>query len=160
MSIISTKRGLRRRSARKVSHAAHRVSDRAHRVGDKAKAGIQKVSGPSPNPATNLLIADVALQGATMLFRRAMQKGLLQLRFDSEKAREIVQGRSMVQSAIAYSAGRMATRSVPGFLVIGGGLIAKTIFDRATGHREASVKGHRQLLKQAENAPEDSAEPI
>ena len=153
MSIFTTERRLRRRSARKVSRVAHRV-------GDKAKAGIQRVSGPSPNPATNLLIADVALQGATMLFRRAMQKGLLQLRFDPDKAKEIVQGRSMVQSAIAYSAGRMATRSVPGFLVIGGGLIAKTIVDRAMGHRDANASGTRKLLKQAENAPDDSSEPI
>jgi len=160
MSIFSTERRLRRRSARKVSHAAHRVSDKAHRVGSKAKAGIQNVSGPSPNPATNLLIADVVLQGTTLLFRRTMQKGLLQLRFDPDKAKEIVQGRSLVQSAITYAAGRMATRSVPGLLIVGTGLVAKTIIDRAVGPREASAKGDRKLLEQAENAPEDSSEPI
>jgi len=153
MSILSAERRVRRRSARKVSRVAHRV-------GDRAKAGIKKVPGPSPNPATNLLITDVALQGATMLFRRTMQKGLLQLRFDPDKARDIVQGRTMMQSAISYAAGRMATRSIPGLLIVGTGLLAKTIVDRAVGPRDAEAKGHRKLLKQAENAPEDSSEPI
>ncbi|WP_347303240.1 hypothetical protein V5740_01045 [Croceibacterium sp. TMG7-5b_MA50] len=153
MSILSEERRLRRRSVRKVSRVAHRV-------GDKARAGIKKVPGPSPNPATNLLIADVALQGATMLFRRSMQKGMLALRFDPDKAREIVQGRSMMQSAVSLLAGRMATRSVPGLLLVGGGLVAKTILDRAMGHRDAAAQGTRKLMKQAENAPEDSSEPI
>lgn len=160
MSILSTERSLRRRSARKVRRVANRVGDTAHRAGDKVAAGIKKVPGPSPNPATNLLIADVALQGATLLFRRIVQKGLLQLRFDPDKAKEIVQGRSMVQSAISYAAGRTATRSVPGLLIVSTGLIAKTILDRAVGSREASARGHEQLLNQAENAPEDSSEPI
>jgi hypothetical protein len=158
--MFSTQRSLRRRSARKVSRVAHRVGDTAHRATGKVTAGIKKVPGPSPNPATNLLIADVALQGATLLFRRIAQKGLLQLRFDPDKAKEIVQGRTLVQSAISYAAGRAATRSVPGLLIVGTGLVAKTILDRAVGSREASAKGHEKLLKQAENAPEDSSEPI
>jgi len=153
MSIKSKGKSVTRRSAREVKKVAHGVSHRA-------KVAAQKIPGPSPNPATNLLIADVVMQGATMLFRRGMQKGMLQLRFSPDKAREIVQGRSLMQSAVSLAAGRMATRSIPGMLLVSGGLLAKTIFDRSIGHRDARKSGEQSLLKQADNAPEDSAEPI
>ncbi|KHL26639.1 hypothetical protein PK98_01305 [Croceibacterium mercuriale] len=135
---------------------AHRVSDTAHRAGNKVTAGARKVPGPSPNPATNLLIADIFLQGATLLFRQTMQKGMLRLRFDADRAKDIVKGRTLMQSAISYAAGSMATKSIPGFLVVSTGLVAKSIVDRAMGSRKAGAEGTRDLLEQAENAPDDS----
>jgi len=130
------------------------------RAVNKARAGAQKVPGPSTNPATNLLIADVALNGASILFRRAMERALLTLRFDHEKAKQVVQGRSLVESALSYGAARFATRSLPGFLLVSTGLLAKSVVDRAKHPRHAEREGERKLLKQAENAPDDSPEPI
>ena len=46
----------------------------------------------------------------------------------------------------------MATRSVPGFLLVTGGLLAKTLIDRSLRPREARHRGDRQLAEQAENA--------
>ena len=129
---------------------------RAYRA---ARDGSQKVPGPSPNPATNLMITDIAMRGATLLFRRAVQKGVLGMRFDPERARQIVQGRTMGQTLLSAAASRLATRSVPGFVLVSGGLLAKTIFDRSQGHR-ARRKGERDLAEQASNAPKDSDEPI
>ena len=140
----------------RLTDSGAREMRRAYRA---ARGGVKKVPGPSPNPATNLLMADIAMRGATLLFRRALQKGMLQLRFDPERAREIVQGRSTTQTVVSALASRMATRSVPGFVLVSSGLLAKTIVDRSQGRR-ARLKGERDLAEQAKNAPEDTDEPI
>jgi hypothetical protein len=147
--------GSRIRESLKTGELTRRGRRRVRRVADKARAGAQKVPGPSTNPATNLLIADIALNGASILFRRAMERALLRLRFDREKAKQVVQGRSLVESALSYGAARYGTRSVPGFLLVSGGLLAKSVLDRAKHPRHSQREGERKLLKQAENAPED-----
>ena len=122
----------------------------------KAKRALANVPGPSSNPATNLLIIDVAMRGASMVFWRGMEKALLRARYNPDKASDIVKGRSMIQSAAATGAARLATRSVPGFLLVGGGLIAKAIFDRSLSRRESTRRGEEQLAEQAANAPDET----
>jgi hypothetical protein len=136
MSLLSTTRSLNRRSRRRVKRAA------------------VKVPGPSTNPATNLLILDVAMRGVSMLIGRSMEKAMLRARYDAGKASDIVKGRSMLQSAAATGAARMASRSVPGFLLVTGGLLAKAVFDRTLSPRQSRRRGERTLAKQAENAEE------
>ena len=67
-------------------------------------------------------------------------------------AADIVKGRSMIQSMTATSAARFATRSLPGFLLVTGGLLAKTVFDRSLRPREARRRGEKQFAEQAEEA--------
>jgi hypothetical protein len=143
MGVGTTSRGLKRRSGR-----------RARRALQSTKQTIAKVPGPSNNPATNLLILDVAMRGASMIFGRGMEKALLRARYDPSKAADIVKGRSLVQSMAATGAARMATRSVPGFLLVTGGLLAKAVFDRSFSRHESVRRGERQLAEQAQNAPE------
>lgn len=103
--------------------------------------------GPSPNSATNLLIADVVLRGVSMLFRRSAEERMLRTRIDPELARRVLNGRTMGRSLATYAVTRIATRSIPGLLVVGGGLVAKTIFDRRSARRkalEASKDGAQQ----------------
>jgi hypothetical protein len=125
----------------------------------KAAAGtrrtLAKVPGPSNNPATNLLIMDIAMRGISMVVGRRIEKALLAARYDPEKASDIVKGRPLVQSMAATGAARMATRSVPGFLLVTGGLLAKAIFDRSLSRREAVRRGEEQFAEQAANAPEE-----
>ncbi len=136
-----------------------RAARRMRRAARAARGGTRTVPGPSTNPATNLLIADIVIRGATVLFRRGLERGLLQARFDADKAREIVQGRSLAQSLFSGAASRLATRSVPGFLLVSGGLLAKSIVDRSQGRR-ARHKGEKALAEQAAKAPAKSDEPI
>lgn len=112
------------------------------------------IPGPSTNPSTNLMIASVAMRSASMLLRRGAERQLLRARFDGDQANDIVKGRSFAGSMLTTAAARLATRSVPGFLVVTGGLLAKTIFDRSLKRRDATKKGDKALLEQAENAPE------
>ncbi|OYW43937.1 MAG: hypothetical protein B7Z33_13955 [Sphingomonadales bacterium 12-68-11] len=127
---------------------------RARRALAQAKAGIGKIPGPSPNPATNLLILDVAMRGASFLAARAVERAVLKSRYDADKAADIVKGRSLLQSVVATGAGRIASRSVPGLLIVAGGLLAKAAFDRSLGPRRARRAGEKQLAQQAAEADE------
>lgn len=105
----------------------------------------ERIPGPSTNPATNMLIADIALRSAGRIVRNSMQKGMLRAGFDRDAAREIVDSRTMLSSLILYGASKIATRSVPGALLVGGGLIAKTLYDRGLTRHEARRRGDMQI---------------
>jgi hypothetical protein len=123
-----------------------------HKALDKTRGGIRKVPGPSPNPATNLLVADIAMRTAMRLFRRTVEKGLLRARFDPVKAHEIVEGRTLGKTLVSAAAARVATRSIPGALLVGGGILGKALFDRSISRRKAVRKGEKALEEQAEDA--------
>ena len=134
---------------------APKVTSTARRAARKAKGALAKVPGPSSNPATNLLIMDIGMRMASMIAGRAAEKLILRARYSGKKASDIVTGRTMVQSMAATGAARFATKSIPGFLIVTGGLVAKTIFDRSFSRRESVARGEQQLAEQAAQAPEE-----
>jgi len=121
------------------------------RRGDKAAGDADEnvVAGPSPDPATNLILADIALRGGGTLLRHAVERGLLGRKLSDEKAKNVVAGRSIGQSLIGAALARVATTSVPGAIVVGGGLIAKTLYDRSKSRREARAEGEHAIAEQA-----------
>jgi hypothetical protein len=122
----------------------------------KDAAPADNVPGPSTNPATNLLIMDIAMRGASLLAARAIERAALRLRYRKDDAGDIVEGRSTIAMLAATSAARVATRSVPGFLLVTGGLLAKTLIDRSLHPREARRRGDRQLAAQAAKADDST----
>lgn len=117
-----------------------------------AKGGKRtKVPGPTENPATNLLIADVAIRAGSYLIRRSVEKGLLRNRYGKNTAREIIQQRTLGQTLVSTGLARIASRSVPGAFIIGGGALAKTLFDRRKSKRRQQVEGDAQLIEQAQS---------
>ena len=132
-----------------------RLKPTVRKAAARTRRSLAKVPGPSNNPATNLLIMDIAMRGISMVVGRRIEKALLATRYDADKASDIVKGRPLVQSMAATGAARMATRSVPGFLLVTGGLLAKAIFDRSLSRREAVRRGEQKFAEQAENAPEE-----
>ncbi|MFM5895878.1 MAG: hypothetical protein ACKOQM_15805 [Novosphingobium sp.] len=123
-----------------------------------AKAVSETAEGLSPNPATNLLIADLALRGGGQLLRHAIERTVLGAKYTPDKAKKIVKGRSMVQTLIGTAAARLATRSVPGAIVVGGGLLAKALYDRRQGKRAAKASGTRAIEAQAKRGDEESSD--
>jgi hypothetical protein len=107
------------------------------------------VLGPSTNPATNMLIADVALRAVSRLARNTLHKTVLQTRVGSSKAKRIVENKSMGRTVIMFGLSRLATRSVPGALLVSGGLIAKTLYDRSHSRRAARRKGASEFEEMA-----------
>jgi hypothetical protein len=119
-------------------------------VRDALPGDPAKLHGPSPNPHTNLLIADVALRGSSLLMRRAVERGLLGSKYPTRKARAILQGRSWSETLLHTALARVAVRSVPGAILVGGSLIAKTLYDRTRSH-VARAKGEVALHEMAED---------
>ncbi|WP_305098467.1 hypothetical protein [Croceibacterium aestuarii] len=130
---------------------------RVRRAIRSARNGVKSVPGPSTNPATNLMIADVTVRGLSFLFRRSLEKGLLRARFGPEKAKQIVEGKTMGHTLAGFAVSRLATRSVPGFLLVSGGLLGKAVLDRSLSRRESTRRGDETLEKIAENADDKEA---
>jgi hypothetical protein len=139
-----------------LSARATRGSARAvKRALQKTRKGIREVPGPSPNPATNLLIAEIAVRSAGRLARRSAEKTLLRARIDPDQAAAIVEGRGAAHSMISTAVARIATRSIPGALLVAGGLFAKIVFDRSLSRRKARRKGDELIAERIEDAADD-----
>lgn len=121
---------------------------------DALDTAADKAPAPSPNPMTNLIIADLALRGGGRLLRHAVERTLLGTKYTKDQARDLVKGRSMAQTLIGTAITRIAMRSVPGALVVGGGLLAKTLYDRRKGKAAARAEGQADLAKQAKKGSE------
>ena len=132
-----------------------KTSDKASKL---AKPVAKKIAprpggmpGPSTNPATNILIADIALRGAGRLMRNSLQKGMLRAGYSKQTASDMINNRTMLSSLILYGASKVATRSIPGALAIGGGLLAKTLYDRGLSRRDARRRGTKQLEEMSDD---------
>lgn len=127
----------------KVAGAGKTVRTKARKaVGQAAK----DVPPPSPNPMTNLIIADLILGGGGRLLRNMVERNVLKTKYPPDTAKSIVSGRGMAQTLISTAVARVATRSVPGAIIVGGGLIAKALYDRRKG-AEAKEKGKKAVAK-------------
>lgn len=132
-----------------VKTTARKAGTAARTTADKAGTAIKETKGFSPNPMTNLIIADVALRGGGRLLRHVVERTLLGVKYPPDKARDIVKGRSMAQTLVGTAVARVATRSVPGALLVGGGLIAKALYDRSQKRSKAETEGDSAVDKQA-----------
>ena len=108
-----------------------------------------EVAGPSPNPATNLLLADIVMRMSSYVLRHGVERAFLSGRYGKSTAKEIVKGRTIPQSLAAVAIAKFGTRSLPGAAVVGAGLLAKTLFDRSQARRRAQIEGDVKLIEQA-----------
>ena len=81
--------------------AGSETQAQARRARERAAGKLTEMPGPSPNPATNLLIADIAHARRRLLMRPSDREGLLGARIAPDKAAEIVKGRTMAQTLAA-----------------------------------------------------------
>ena len=125
------------------------MAKKGKKLADAAKDAAEKVPAPSPNPMTNLILADIALRTGGALLRRGVEKGLIGSKLGSKKAGRVIKGRSMMQTLVGTAIARVATRSVPGAIVLGGGLLAKTHYDRKRS-RKAEAAGEVAVEEQIE----------
>lgn len=134
-----------------VKTTARKAGTAARTTADKAGTAIKESKGFSPNPMTNLIIADVALRGGGRLLRHVVERTLLGVKYPPDKARDIIKGRSMAQSLVGTAVARVATRSVPGALLVGGGLIAKALYDRSQKRSKAAAEGDSAIDEQVKS---------
>lgn len=120
------------------------------RPAEGAGTPSEGIPGPSDNPATNFIIADVAIRAGGYLARRSLEKGLLAGRYGKTTAKQIVENKSLKKTLVSALLARVATGSVPGALLVGGGAVAKTLLDRRKSRLRAKADGDRALLNQAQ----------
>ena len=138
---------------------ARRKSSKVAQTVDAAGEKLTEVPGISPNPMTNLLLTDLILRGGGQIMRHAVERTLLGTKYPKQKAKNIVKGRSMVQTMVGTALARIATRSVPGANIVGGGMLAKTLYDRRQGAAAAKSRGKRKVHEQAVAGSEET-DPI
>lgn len=155
MAKQSARRGRSRVSAAQLEAKLEQAKrEQALRDHVPVEATAFDLAGPSPNPQTNLAIADIALRSTTYLARRAVEQILLGHKYAPRKARAILKGRSLPQSVIHGMIARVAIRSVPGALLVGGGLAARTLYERAKA-RKSAAQGRAQLDDMASEGKSD-----
>jgi hypothetical protein len=130
---------------KKLSKYGARAIDK---VREKTPAPRDDVPGFSPSPASNLVMADIAVRAGTYIMRRSVEKGMLRGRYGNETARQIVRNRPLAHSLASFALAKVATRSIPGAVIVGGGMLAKTLFDRSRSRR-ARREGDRAMIEQA-----------
>lgn len=135
---------------RETPEAAGGISDAGGEAVAKATGESSEVLGPSSNPSTNLIIQDIAMRAGGRLVRHTLEKGLLRGRYGGAGAKAIVENRSVVHTMVTAVLARYATRSLPGALLVGGGLVAKTLFDRSQSERAAKRAGDKSLKEMAD----------
>ena len=136
--------------------AARTARGKTKNAGDAATTEGSDVPGITENPATNLLMADVAMRAGSYLLRNVVERNLLKGRYGSTAASDIGRNRSLTQTVASVAAAKFATRSVPGAVVIGGGVLVKALFDRSMKRRAAKRAGDAALLKQADESADTS----
>ena len=88
------------------------------------------MTAPSPEPKTNLMIADIVLRSAGRLIRHDLEERMVVQQYDPEMARDMVNGRTILTSLMLYGASRVATSSKAGLALVAGGLVVKALYDR------------------------------
>lgn len=134
------------------------TSKRGSKVTAKGKKR-NSVPLPSSNPTTNLLIADVVIRGASLVFRKNIEKRLAKASGKGARgARKLVENRGLATTIGLYGASRLATRSVPGLMVVAGGLVAKTLYDRGKDYQQRRGKKAKSADKKL--LEDDSDNPL
>jgi hypothetical protein len=100
-------------------------------------------SPPDPvGPVTRAILAGVAMRTGSSLLKRSVDRGILGAAPEALKAAAKAAGAKAAKSAnskkraglgarlLTAAATRIATRSVPGAIIVGGALLAKTLHER------------------------------
>lgn len=123
------------------------------------QAARKGLGGPSTDPATNLLLADVALRGATVVARMAVEHALLRNRYDASTATTIIAKRGLAKRLFSAGMSRVAAKSLPGALLVSGGMLGKILYDRAKAHRQARIAAEKAEKAAKRRARADARHP-
>lgn len=115
----------------------------------RERAGKPALPGPSENPATNLLLADIVIRIGTSFLRTGVEKAFLKNRYPPDTASSIVDNRSALRTLGAVAVAKFARKSIPGAAIVGTGIVGKLLYDNSKTRRANQRKGDTQLLQQA-----------
>ena len=117
----------------------------------RARGEPVTATGPSPNPASNLIMANAIVRTGSILLRKAVDKRLLRGRYGKDTAEAAADNRGLGSTLTSLALAKMATKSSTGAVVVTGGMLAKTLYDRRQA-KKARAKGDAQILEDAADA--------
>lgn len=86
-----------------------------------------------------LMLGDIVLRNAGQLFHETLHKRMVVSKYDPDKAREAMDGRTVLTSVVLYGASKLASRSTAGLAVVAGGLVLKALYDRGKARQLAEA---------------------
>ena len=121
------------------------------------QGAASEAPGPanSPPSAGRLLIADIALRGGALLARKLVGKRLAKMDYSPREAADIIGGRGIAKATAAAVATRLGVRSLPRAALVGGIVLAKTLYDRK---RARAAKARSGQAKPGGNGPDEPAD--
>ncbi|MEL7682621.1 hypothetical protein AAG602_15765 [Citromicrobium bathyomarinum] len=117
----------------------------------QARARGEAVPGLSPNPAANLIMANAIVRTGSILLRRAVDKRMLRGRYGKDTAEAAAENQGLGSTLTALALSKVAARSSTGAVAVGGGMLAKALYDRRQA-KKARAKGDAQILEDAADA--------
>lgn len=102
-----------------------------------AKASAQGGGKRAIAPFASLLVADIAMRGGNSLLKHAVDR-LIGTERPAPADGTKTKSRPLMGRLLGATAVRLATRSVPGAIIVGGGLLAKALHDRRRAARNKS----------------------
>jgi len=91
------------------------------------------------NPLLRVMTADMVLRAGSYLLRQGVRHGLVRGR-TADKVPD--HPPTMTTRVVTAAASAVATRSVPGALLIGSGLVLRTLYRRGLARRAAQAAGN------------------
>lgn len=103
----------------------------------KADAPAKPAAPPLLGPIATVILADLVVRGGQALVKRGVERGLL--KGEPVPQGRVVHGQNLPETVVGTVLATMARRSVPGALLVGGGLIAKALADRYRARKAAQT---------------------
>ncbi|WP_054530812.1 hypothetical protein [Erythrobacter sp. SG61-1L] len=104
--------------------------------------------------STGAKLAGLAMRQGARIARHSLDKRLNVAGYKPSELEDAVVGRGIVSTIAIAAVTRLATRSVPGAIVVGGGLVAKALYERRKRVREAEEQAATEMAAAPEKAEE------
>ncbi len=124
---------------------------KASKTNRKAKAGK---AGPELEPTPSLLLMDIGFRTALRIGRRYMERGVLRKQLGAEQAKRTFKKNSGVTKKLtSIMVSRFAARSIPGAMLVGSGILFKTLYDQRKAERKAERRAKAEARSETPGGP-------
>jgi hypothetical protein len=107
--LTTGKRVVQKSIGRVETPAKSAASSAVKGVATTAKKAVKAAPGPSSNPMSNIIFADIMLRSGGQFLRHAVERTLLGARLAPDKAKKIISGRSMTETLVGTAIARIAS---------------------------------------------------
>ncbi len=124
---------------------------KASKMNRKAKAAR---TDAELEPTPSLLLMDIGFRTALRIGRRYLERGVLRKQLGAEQAkRTYKKKRGVTKKLTSIMVSRFAARSIPGAMLVGSGILVKTLYDQRKAERRAELKARAEASEKTPGGP-------